>query len=335
MPFRRRTSSVLNDDRTDAADAEPVTDPDEALMLAEEAEAEAAEAEALAAAARARAKAIRLRKAAQTTRSATTGRGEAEATEPAQAVPAEVVEAIEDEGVADAATTTADGTDVGAEPGKAVSIEAADPDTQEPDTDAADIDEADTDAADPAGVKATGVAAAAERRRTRRRRIRRPGWKMVAAVVSVLCTLALLTLSGLMIWHHVQADKRHQHTAEFEAAARQGVVTLMSLNFNSANDDIQRIIDNTTGQFKADFEQQKDSFIRVAQESKVVTDASVKVDALETIADDANSGVVLVAAETKVTNAAGAKEEPRAWRLSVSLAREGDQLKMSKVEFVP
>ena len=44
---------------------------------------------------------------------------------------------------------------------------------------------------------------------------------------------------------------------------------------------------------------------------------------------------VLVAAYSTVTNAQGAKEEPRTWRLIVSMARDGDQLKVAKVEFAP
>ncbi|WP_193047075.1 hypothetical protein [Mycolicibacterium baixiangningiae] len=192
--------------------------------------------------------------------------------------------------------------------------------------------DADTTDADTTDVEPVDEAPADEQLQ---RRARPPVWKVVAATVAVLCTLALLTVSGLMIWQHTETEKHNRTAAEFEAAGRQGAVTLMSLNFNSAKDDIQRIIDNTTGQFKKDFEQQAEDFNQVAQESKVVTEVTVKGAAVESIADDANSGVVLVAAETKVTNAAGAKQEPRAWRLSVNLAREGDQLKMSKVEFVP
>jgi Mce-associated membrane protein len=48
-----------------------------------------------------------------------------------------------------------------------------------------------------------------------------------------------------------------------------------------------------------------------------------------------DTATVLVAASSSVTNAAGAKQEPRAWRLSVNLARDGGQLKLAKVEFVP
>ncbi|MGK2853327.1 MAG: hypothetical protein ACSLE3_04350 [Microbacteriaceae bacterium] len=44
---------------------------------------------------------------------------------------------------------------------------------------------------------------------------------------------------------------------------------------------------------------------------------------------------VLVAAASTITNAQGAKEDPRNWRLIVSVARDGDQIKMAKVEFAP
>ena len=107
----------------------------------------------------------------------------------------------------------------------------------------------------------------------------------------------------------------------------------MSLDYNKAKEDVQRIIDNSTGQFKDDFQNTADDFIKVAQDSKAVTETTVTGSAVESMTDD--TATVIVAASSKVTNAAGAKQEPRSWRLSVSLARDGGQLKMSKVEFVP
>jgi Mce-associated membrane protein len=177
------------------------------------------------------------------------------------------------------------------------------------------------------------VDAEAEPARTRRRRIPRPSWKALAATVAILCTLALLALSGLMVWKHQGAEKLRQQQAEYAAAGRQSVVTLMSLDFNKAEEDVQRIIDNSTGQFKTDFESQAADFVKVAQDSKVITEVSVNSTAVESMSDQ--KAVVLVAASSRVTNTAGAQQEPRTWRLSVNLEREGDQIKMAKVEFVP
>ncbi|MGV0848851.1 hypothetical protein [Mycolicibacterium phlei] len=158
-------------------------------------------------------------------------------------------------------------------------------------------------------------------------------WKAVAAVLAIVLTLGFVGASGYMVWEHRQAEKQRQLTAEFAAAARQSVVTLMSLDFNKAQEDVQRIIDNSTGQFRQDFEAQAEDFAKVAQESKVVTEVTVNVAAVKSMTD--TTATALVSATSRVTNAAGANQEPRSWRLAVDLVREGDQIKMSKVEFVP
>lgn len=316
MPSFRRRESVIDADRVEKP---PQDDPeqrsadsDEALRLAEEAEAEAAEAEAIAAAARARAKAIRLR------RQAAEAKGSAPADEKSDE---EVVEP--EETVADS-TTTDVATDTEAEQQTAA----------EPDTDAADSAAADeavgAEAVTPEEAVATEEAETSKRRRLRMPRIR---WKIVAAVVAVVLILAFGATSGYMVWQHRLAEQDRQETAEFTAAARQSVVTLMSLDFNRAKEDVQRIIDNSTGQFKQDFEAQAEDFTNVAKESKVVTEVTVNTAALTSKTD--NNATALVSATSRVTNTAGANQEPRSWRLKVDLVREGDQIKMSKVEFVP
>jgi Mce-associated membrane protein len=157
--------------------------------------------------------------------------------------------------------------------------------------------------------------------------------RWAAAVVTVLIIGALITAGAWIVIQHRGVQAHQQRTAEFEAAARQGVVTLMSLDYNKVDDNVKAIVDNSTGEFKKDFESSADDFKKTARDSKAVTEAMVSSAAVETSTD--TDAVVLVAATTKVTNAAGARQEPRNWRLSVNLVREGDQIKLSKVEFVP
>jgi Mce-associated membrane protein len=157
--------------------------------------------------------------------------------------------------------------------------------------------------------------------------------KVVAATLASLCTIALIAVSVIMVKHHRDQAAEQQRSAEFAAAARQSAVTLMSLDFNKAKEDVQRIIDNSTGQFRDDFKNQADDFIKVAQDSKVITEVTVNATGVESMTND--TAVVLVSATSRVTNAAGAKQEPRSWRLSVNLQRDGGQIKMAKVEFVP
>ncbi|RDH78359.1 hypothetical protein DVS77_10715 [Mycolicibacterium moriokaense] len=331
MPFRKKAAPERNGDRVDDAPGEPTSTAD-ALALAEEAEAEAAEAEAAAVAARARAKALRLRREADAA-------GEKAATEKAaREKEADDKDAAAKDAVGkDAAETTAATPKVLAAPADVEPAEKdADDETEKDDADdAAEID----DAAETEGAveidEAGGDESATEKPAKKRRRLRvpMPSWRVAAAAVTVLLIAALLAVSGYMYWFHRQAQAELERRAEFNAAARQGVVILMSLDYTHAKEDVQRIIDNSTGQFKDDFQNTADDFIKVAQDSKAVTETTVTASAVDSMSDD--TATVIVAAKSKVTNAAGAKQEPRAWRLSVNMTRDGDQLKMSKVEFVP
>lgn len=157
--------------------------------------------------------------------------------------------------------------------------------------------------------------------------------RWAASVVAVLVIGALIAASVMMVIHHRDVQAQQRWAAEFEAAARQGVVTLMSLDYNHAADDVKQIIDNATGDFKEDFENESENFIKTAQEAKVVTEATVASAAVESMTE--SDAVVLLAATSKVTNSAGARQEPRNWRLAVNMVRDGDRIKMSKVEFVP
>lgn len=158
-------------------------------------------------------------------------------------------------------------------------------------------------------------------------------WKVLASSLTVITIAALLAASGWMIWQHREAQHRQQLVAEYTAAAKQSVVTLMSLNFNHAEEDVQRILDSSTGEFKEDFEDQAKDFVKLAHDAKVITEATTNVAAVENMTDD--SAVVLVAVTSTVTNSAGAKQDPRPWRVAAHMARDGDQIKLAKVEFVP
>jgi Mce-associated membrane protein len=197
------------------------------------------------------------------------------------------------------------------------------------DEDAEDEAVTDAPATEPAGASRRWL----RRPSLRRPSLRRPRLKTIVVAVAVLFLVACLTASAYMIWQHRNVVRERQRSAEFAAAARQGVVTLMSLDFNKAKEDVQRIIDNSTGDFKKDFQATADDFVKATQDAKAVTTTTVNATAVQSMTE--NSADVLVAATSRVTNSAGAKDEPRSWRLSVTVTRDGGQLKMSKVEFVP
>jgi len=195
----------------------------------------------------------------------------------------------------------------------------------------ADVDETETTEAPPG--ETTDEPAIAEPTRRRRFAVPRIRLKAVAAGLVILCTLGLLGVSGYMIWAHQRVVAERQRSAEFAAAAEQSVVTLMSLDFNHAADDVKRIVDNSTGDFKKDFQDATEDFTKVAQDSKVVTTATVNAAAVQSMTRD--TATVLVSATTHVSNTASKDQPPRSWRLFVDVARDGGQIKLAKVEFVP
>ncbi len=177
------------------------------------------------------------------------------------------------------------------------------------------------------------VVAVESRAARSRRRWRRPRPVTVLSVTAVAVTCALVAAGGYLVWHHQQFDREQQRRVEFSAAAGQAVIALMSIDSGRAAEDAQRILDHSTGQFRDDFQYTADEFVEVAKESQAVTSATVQATAVESMTDD--SAVVLVSAATTITNAAGANQQPRTWRLRVDVVRDGEQIKMSKADFVP
>ena len=135
-----------------------------------------------------------------------------------------------------------------------------------------------------------------------------------------------------MLWQHHGVVQKRDQAAAYVATARQGVINLTSLDFNKAKENVQRVLDTATGEFRDDFQKRAQDFESVVKDSKVVTEGSIAATAVESMTKD--SAVVLVLANESVTNIAGAKDQPRTFRFRVSVVHDGDDLKLSKVEFV-
>jgi Mce-associated membrane protein len=165
-----------------------------------------------------------------------------------------------------------------------------------------------------------------------RRRLVAPGLSRILTLATIVVICGLLGVSGWMVRQHHSVVRERQRSAAFTAAAKQGVINLTSLDFNNAKVDVQRVLDSSTGEFRDDFQRRADDFASVVEDSKAVTKGSVVAAAVESMGRD--SAVVLVLANERVTNSTGAKDEPRSFRFRVTVTRDGDQLKISKVEFV-
>jgi Mce-associated membrane protein len=158
-------------------------------------------------------------------------------------------------------------------------------------------------------------------------------WRAAALAAAALLIGALLALTGLMLVKHNEAAATRAQDRKLIEAASEGIVALLSIDHDRAEADVQRILDLSIGAFRDDFASRAGDFIATAQKGKSVTKGAVTAAALESTGND--NAVVLVAATSQVTNASGARDDPRPWRMSVTVSRDEDQWKMSNVEFVP
>jgi Mce-associated membrane protein len=163
-------------------------------------------------------------------------------------------------------------------------------------------------------------------------RVPRPSRKAVGIGTATVVISASLSATGYMVWQHYGLLREQRHAAEFAAAARKGVATMLSIDPDHATQSVQRSIDVTTGALKSQLQATSVLMVKSAQEAKVATTASAEAAAVESMTD--NSAVVLVVAKSETTNPDKSKRPTVFWRISVNIDRDGGQLKMSKLDFV-
>ena len=156
----------------------------------------------------------------------------------------------------------------------------------------------------------------------------------VALGIAAVAATGLLGVTGYLLWQHKAMSQQRHSAAEFAAAARQDVINLMSIDYTTADESVQRVLDGSTGRFRANFEETADDFVKALKDEKIITKATVNDAAVESMTGD--SAVVLVSATSHREGPQAPKDQqqPRLWRIVVSLERDGGQIKMSGVEFV-
>lgn len=156
--------------------------------------------------------------------------------------------------------------------------------------------------------------------------------KLGVAAAGVLIG-GLVAATAVMLWQHSGVTAQRDRDTAMVEAARNSVTALLSIDHTRARDDVQRVLELSTGTFREDFAKSADDFVATAEKSRAVTKGTISAAALDSAAED--NGVVLVAASSQVSNSSGAREDPRPFRMSVTVTRDGGQFKMSDLEFVP
>ena len=167
-----------------------------------------------------------------------------------------------------------------------------------------------------------------------RDRLRRmPSRRVLSWAAAAVVMIALAAVTTTLVLQHRTATREQADRAAYLQAARQAVIDLTTISADSADADIARILAASTGAFHDDFGSRSAAFTSVVKQAHVSTTGTVSAAGIESMSGD--EAKVLVAATSRVTNATGANNEPRVWRLRVLLRRTQGHILVSNVDFVP
>jgi Mce-associated membrane protein len=143
-------------------------------------------------------------------------------------------------------------------------------------------------------------------------------------------------LAGMVGWLGSQAYEAHRLDAQrnlFVHAASQDAADLLTVDYQHAEADAQRILDSATGNFYTSFSRRKQSYIDSAKQTRSQLVATVTDAGLEWRNGD--QAQVLVAVTVKSSDPAQTHQEPHFWRVRVTVQKVGNVAKISDVIYVP
>jgi len=154
-----------------------------------------------------------------------------------------------------------------------------------------------------------------------------------AILFGLTVATALSVLLGWLGFRAYQAQHRQAERSQFLQVAQQGALNLTTIDWQHADTDVQQILDSATGQFYDDFAERSQPFLDVVKQAQTTTAGTVTAAALESKSED--TAHVLVAVRVKTSTIGAPEQDPRAWRMRISVQKVDDQMKISNVGFVP
>jgi Mce-associated membrane protein len=155
----------------------------------------------------------------------------------------------------------------------------------------------------------------------------------LATITGLVLVVALAALTGWLGYRTYESHNADTQRKMFLQVGRQGALNLTTIDWQQADADVQRILDSATGTFYDDFQKRAQPFTEVVKQAQSKSVGTIAEAGLETATDD--EAQVLVAVTVKTSNAGAPDQQPRAWRMRISVQKVGDEAKVSNVEFVP
>jgi Mce-associated membrane protein len=157
------------------------------------------------------------------------------------------------------------------------------------------------------------------------------GLRLVLACLflTVLSVAGLTAWFGYRTWQSYQADQEHQL---FLRVGSQGAQDLATISYTQVDADVKRILDISTGDLHADFQQRAQPLIDYIKKFKSSTQGTVTAAAFQSTTGD--SARLLVAVSMKMTSPADPDQAPKSYRMRVDVTKVGGVAKVSNVAFV-
>jgi Mce-associated membrane protein len=155
----------------------------------------------------------------------------------------------------------------------------------------------------------------------------------LAMIAGLVLVVALAGLTGWLGFRTYQSHQADEQRKLFLQVGRQGALNLTSIDWQQADADVQRILDSATGTFYDDFQKRAKPFVEVVKQAQSKSVGTISEAGLESESSD--GAQVLVAVTVKTSNAGAPEQQPRAWRMRISVQKVGDEAKVANVEFVP
>ena len=152
-------------------------------------------------------------------------------------------------------------------------------------------------------------------------------------VVVIILILGLGCLAAWWGYQTLQVRRADQQRAMFLAAGRQAAEDLTTIDYTAIDANIKRILDLSTGSFYDEFHKNTQGFVDVVTNAKSKSEGSVTAAGIETINGD--TAQILASVSVKMTNTGAPEQQPRLWRMRISLQRGPNGTKVSNVGFVP
>jgi Mce-associated membrane protein len=154
---------------------------------------------------------------------------------------------------------------------------------------------------------------------------------LVTLLVLIPTTVAGVVVVGLRWYDNRAVDARADAAV---GAARQAALNLTSINFKTADADVNRVVGVSTGDFRELFTQNLDAYVVIVKENEVVTTGQVTDAGVRDI--NGTTANIILAVHSKVRNKAAPEGEARTYRMALRMEHQEDGTWLvSRVDFVP